>query len=1024
MKKFSQSVVSVAVLTCLASAAAAKDELVVHVFRDGAVASDLAASLDGGTPTPASASGAFVFDLGAGPHSIQVLAAGQPLHAFRFDAAAGQNVDINVTLGQDAQPHVEIESYAKNQVAAERSGAPTGSLTGVVTLGGSPLQGATVTARDSRVFVTTDAQGHYTLELPRGSYEVVVSHPQIIGGTTRQTLRIVSGINGRQDLAFASDGTVAQAVVPADVEQVVVVSKRETERTEQAATNIVDVIDAEQLARVGGTDVAASVVRVPSITIQQDRYVFIRGLGDRYVTTTLNGATLPSTDPSKRTVPLDLFPTNMVSQLDVRKTFTANMPGESTGGNLVINTRTFPTEPGGSVTMSTSYTSDLTGKKVNGDSISGDFDALGADDGSRQENGLLPLISDAIGRSDELSANQITRLQQAGGFLIKDNLDPKQTTAGPKGTLNMNYGDVFEIGDMELGYFAAGNFTNGWSQRTDGVLRTYGSGGGTLDDFKFEEQTNFVDTSGLLSLGLSAGDHSFASNTLVSCSTESSVRVLDGFDGDELVPSYRYSMEWIERQFIAQQFSGQHSLGNLLAKWQLTGSRAERESPDRREVRYDLRTGDDHDSTGAIIDGAGSGNGIYNLKTADLLRRYDDLTDDNLDLSTDWSYQFDSSMLSVGAQGIKRERESNSRSYGFRGAESNAPNLSVGDVINVDTITGNQATGFAFVDKTLPSDSYDADLDLYAGYVSYDMKFADTYQLVAGGRYEQFKQTTDTFSLAGAQNAVTLEIDEGIFLPSLSFNWFIDGERQLRAVASRTVARPDFKETSNATFYDNEFDFRVRGNPLLKISEVDNFDLRFEQYWDDGQNASVALFYKDLKDPIERVAVTASGTAGNTRTFQNADSAKIYGVEIDGRKEFSLDSAFVHTLFLALNASYIESEVDLAGGASRKLQGQPDYTANLIVGYDDTATRQQITLLLNQNGDSIQDVGIQGNPDVIEEPRLSLNLNYRYEVLDDLVLKFKAVNLLDADVEFTQGGKVFQGYRRGAEFEAGFDWKF
>ena len=1018
MKKFSQSLISAAVLSCLASAAAADDELVLHVFRDGALATDLAISLDGGTPQPAGAGGNFVFDLGAGPHSIQVLASGQPVHVFRFDAADGQNVDITVTLAQNSQPAVAIESYLKNQVAAERTGAPTGSLTGVVTLNGTPLDRATVSVRNARALATTDANGRYTIELPRGTYEITVSHPQITGAPLRETLRVVSGINGQQNLAFAGEGAAAVNVVPADVEQVVVVSKRETGETEQAAANIVDIIDAEQLARAGGSDVAASVVRVPSITIQEDRYVFIRGLGDRYVTTTLNGATMPSTDPSRRTVPLDLFPTNMVSQLDVRKTFTANMPGESTGGNLVINTRTFPNQPGGSVSASVGYNSDLTGDKVNSDPISGDYDFFGIDDGSRQEDGVLPLISNAMNRTD-LSANTIRKLQQAGGLYIKDNLDPKTTTAGPKGTLNLNYGDTFDIGDSQLGYFAAANLTNGWSQRTDGISRTYGSGGDVLDNFRFEEHSNNVDMSGLLSLGFSIGDHSFASNTLLSRSTESSVRISDGFDGDELVPSYRYSMEWIERMFIAQQFSGQHTLGDaLLAKWQVTGSRAEREAPDRREVRYDLRTGDD-----AGQDGVGSGVGIYNLKTADLLRRYDDLTDDNLDVSTDWSYEFDNSTLSVGAQGITRERESESRSYGFRGAESNAPNLSVSDVINIDTITGDPATGYAFDDKTLASDSYEAELNLYAGYVSYDYKFSD-FQVVAGGRYEQFEQTTDTFSLAGSQAAVRSEIDEGIFLPSLSFNWFIADQSQLRATASRTVARPDFKETSNATFYDNEFDFRVRGNPLLKISEVDNFDLRFEQYWNDSDNASIALFYKDLKDPIERVAVSASGTAGNTRTFQNADSAEIYGVELDGRKEFGLNAAYTHTLFVAVNASYIESEVDIAGGASRKLQGQPDYTANLIFGYDNLGTRQQYTLLLNQNGESIQDVGIQGNPDIIEEPRLSLNFNYRFEVSEDLVLKFKAINLLDEDVEFTQGGKVFQSYRRGAEFEAGFDWKF
>ncbi|GFE80716.1 TonB-dependent receptor [Steroidobacter agaridevorans] len=1023
MKKFSQNLISAAVLTCLANAAAADDELVLHVFRDGALATDLAISLDGGAPQPVSAGGSFVFDLGAGPHSVQVLASGQPVHVFRFDAADGQNVDITVTLAANSEPAVAIDSYAKNQVAAERSGAAAGSLSGVVTLNGTPLDHATVAVRNARALATTDANGRYTLELPRGSYEIVVSHPMITGGPLRQNVRVVSGINGQQNLAFAGEGAAAVNVVPADVEQVVVVSQRERGETEQAAANIVDIIDAEALARAGGSDVAASVVRVPSITIQEDRYVFIRGLGDRYVSTTLNGATMPSTDPSKRTVPLDLFPTNMVSQLDVRKTFTANMPGESTGGNLVINTRTFPNQPGGSVSASIGYNSDLTGDKVNSDPISGDFDFLGIDDGSRQEDGLLPLISDAMNRTD-LSANTIRKLQQAGGLLIKDNLDPTTTTAGPKGTLNLNYGDTMGIGDSELGYFAAANFTNGWSQRTDGISRTYGSGGDLLDDFKFEEHSNNADMSGLLSLGLSIGDHSFASNSLLSRSTESSVRVSDGFDGDELVPSYRYSMEWVERMFIAQQFSGQHSLGNLLAKWQVTASRAERESPDRREVRYDLRTGDDVDPvTGQITDGAGSGTGIYNLKTPDLLRRYDDLTDDNLDVSTDWSYEFDNSTLSAGLQGITRERESESRSYGFRGAESNAPNLSVGDVINIDTITGNPSTGYAFEDKTLASDSYEAELDLYAGYVSYDYKFSN-FQIVGGGRYEQFKQTTDTFSLSGAEEAVRSEIDEGNFLPSLSFNWFVSDKSQLRATAARTVARPDFKETSNATFYDNEFDFRVRGNPLLKISEVDNYDLRFEQYWNDADNASIALFYKDLKDPIERVAVSASGTAGNTRTFQNSDAATIYGVEVDGRKEFGLNAAYTHTLFVAVNASYIESDVDLANGQSRKLQGQPDYTANLILGYDNIGTRQQYTLLLNQNGESIQDVGIQGNPDIIEEPRLSLNFNYRYEVFDDFVLKFKAINLLDSDVEFTQGGKIFQSYRRGAEFEAGFDWKF
>lgn len=1025
MRTFRRNVLSAAILSCFATGAAAEDELIIHAFRNGAPVASLSAVLDGTEPQPASANGSFVFDLSAGPHSLQLLDNGQPIHVFRFDSADGQNVDIAVTLAANAAPKVELETYFQNESAAGRVGAQPGSITGRVTLDGEPLADAAIVVRGTPIMARSAPDGIYALELPRGAYQIEVTHPRL-GGARAQPVRVVAGIDRSQNLSFsgAAQATAAAGAGVAQIDEIIVVARRRPRgEQEQTSVNVIETINAEELARGGGSDVAASVIRVPSITIQNDRYVFIRGLGDRYVSTTLNGATMPSTDPSKRTVPLDLFPTNIVSQLDVRKTFVASMPGESTGGNLVINTRTFPSEAGGSMGLSIGYTDGLTGQKVYTDPTDGSWDVFGVDDGSREENGLLQLISTALDHSDEYSENTLVELQRAGGILIKDDLDLATTTATPKGSLNLNYGDVFDIGETRLGYFAAGNFSNGWSQRTDGVSRTYGSGGDTLDDFKFEESTNSVEASGLLALGLSAGVHSFSANTLLSRATESSVRVSEGFDGDELVNSSRYSIEWVERQFISQQFNGQHSLGSLLAKWQITGSQARRYAPDRREVRFDLRTGDDIDGTGAIIDGVGPGTGIYNLQTADLLRRYDELTDDNWDFSTDWSYDFERSKLSTGVQVILRERDSDSHSYGFNGAESNAPNLLVSDVINLDTITGDRSTGYAFADKTLASDSYEADLKLYAGYLSYDIKLGD-YQLVAGGRYEQYEQTTETFSLSGAQEAVTSEIDEGIFLPSLAFNWFISDERQLRAAVSRTVARPDFKETSNATFYDNEFDFRVIGNPLLKITEVNNFDLRFEQYWSNTENASIALFYKDLKNPIERVAVTASGTVANTRTFQNADAAEIYGVEVDGRKEFSLNDAYTRSFFVAVNASYIESDVDVAGGASRKLQGQPDYTANLIVGYDDIPTRQQVTLLLNQNGESIQDVGIQGNPDIIEEPRLSLNFNYRYEFLEGFAVKFKAVNLLDSEVEFTQGGKVFQRYSKGTELEAGIDWKF
>jgi TonB-dependent receptor len=329
-----------------------------------------------------------------------------------------------------------------------------------------------------------------------------------------------------------------------------------------------------------------------------------------------------------------------------------------------------------------------------------------------------------------------------------------------------------------------------------------------------------------------------------------------------------------------------------------------------------------------------------------------------------------------------------------------------------------------FADKTLASDSYDAELEYNSAFLMYDHTFNASWQVVVGGRYETYKQTTDTFSLQGSGGAVQSVIDEESFLPSLGVNWFVTDSQQVRFALSQTVARPDFKEAANATFYDNEFNVRVRGNPFLEISDILNADLRWEWYLSEMDSLSVALFYKDMDKPIERVVQAASGSAGNSRTFQNSDSGELYGVEVDGRFEFALGDGYDQSLFVAFNGALIESEVSAANQEARALQGQPEYTANLIFGFDSISAGHQLTLLLNQNGKSIADVGVSGQPDVFLEPRLDLNMVYRFNMSDSLTLKAKLENLLDEEVKYSQGGQVFQVYRRGSSVQLGFDWQF
>ncbi|QIB67236.1 TonB-dependent receptor [Kineobactrum salinum] len=1016
-----------AVLLCSTLLAEAADELAVQVSQQGGAAAGLTVVLDGDQRKTLDDSGIVYFDLSAGGHSLQVLdASGTALYSLRFDSASGQLADVNIELPEVGNPRSVVESYFSTEAAAERSRAAIGMMRGQVSSGGVALDGATVTLSGGVTrSVETDASGRYELQAPRGMYRLTISHPET-GTQTIEDYRVIANAAKESDFSLRSRQQQTTSIAAPSIEEVTVIGTMSTaglQESERYATNVINTLDVEQLARFGDTDVAASVIRVPSVTIQDGQFVFIRGLGDRYVSSTLNGATLPSTNPTKRSVPLDLFPSSMVEQLDIRKSFLASMPGESTGGNLQINTRTFPSERAGKVSFQLGYVDGTTGKDAFVDPISGSFDALGWDDGARQRPAIAYAVAEALEYSEFYNDVVQRELGKLGANAIKDDFQYDTETATPDMSVGLSYGDVFDLESWgaELGYFAAANYKNERGVRKDGIRRTYGgvNASRVLDDYSFEQFDNDIDASGLLSVGLNIGQSSFTANTIASRVTSESVRVEDGFDGDELNESINWSIEWEERQFLSQQLAGEHILGADEAwtvNWQATASRAERYAPDRRDVRFDLQGND----------------GIYNLQVPELTRRYDDLVDDNLDASLDLEYLFSNgnleSKLEFGLNGITRERDSDSDTYGFGGGllaiDDSAPNLQVSDVVNEDTITGVPSTGFTFQNKTLPSDSYEAELDLNSIYLSYDALWNLKYQMVVGVRYEEFEQVTDTFGLSGAQGPQQSVLEENSVLPSLSFNWFITDDQQLRFAVSKTVARPDFKETSNATFYDKEFNFRVRGNPNLGVSDVTNYDLRWEKYWSEQESLSIALFYKDMEDPIERVVQPASGTAGNSRTFQNAESAEILGIEIDGRKDFALNDAYTRSFFVATNASYVDSEVTLLNASKRELQGAPEYTFNLILGYDDIARGHELTLLLNQSGDTIVDVGVSGQPDVLLEPRLDVNLVYRYSLSDSFTFRAKLENILDSEVEFTQGGNVFQKYKRGFEVKAGFDWQF
>ncbi|MFE8071322.1 TonB-dependent receptor [Marinobacteraceae bacterium S3BR75-40.1] len=1018
-----------ALLACGQSAMAG--ELLLYVFRDAAPVSGVTVTLDDQAQVQTDASGSVSLQIDAGTHRVELQQNGQTLHNFRFASGADQNADVTVRLPatEGDEPQVAVETFGSRENMSEREGQAVGMLQGTITTRetGAAISGARVSVPGSDYAATTDARGQFQLELPRGSYQLNIAHPEY-GNRTIEDVRVVANVTQQAQYSLSLTGGSGP------VEEVVAVASYVPDTAaeqERSADSVLDVIGAEQLARFGDSNAAEAVKRSVGVNVADGKYVFVRGLGGRYNTTTLNGASMPSTDPSRRTTPLDLFPAGVLDKVEVRKAFTPDMPGDSSAGNVQLTTRSFPEEDFFKVSGSLNGNTRITGEDVLADPADGDTDFLGFDDGTRE----LPAIVDgltAFGRVDVAEYNQYSpALVEYMGQSFERNLDPETETAYPGASLGLSGGKRINRGDNVYGIYAALNYKNSWDVLDDGEQNTYAAdSSGNLsqrDDFTFFESQKKVDVGGMLSLGAELGlDNTLEATTLLSRKTKNTARKTEGEGGENGLQIRKYTFDYEERQFFSQQFAGEHyfpSSGDLKLEWQYTYSQADRYAPDRRTVRFD----DDKSTTPGVL--------VFNDSAFE--RRYGDLTDKNHDASTDLTIPVldgdISADLKGGVQVIRRDRDSETArfSYDYQGSLSDEeallnqdPTPSANELLSPANI-GEDA--FVLRNSTADSDRYEAAMDLDAAYLMVDSDISGLFRVVTGARVEKVDQTVDTYNASG--DAVQGKLDETDVMPSFNLTWFINPDMQLRGGYSQTVSRPDFKEMANAVFFDTVFNFTVQGNPDLEEAEIDNFDLRWEWYLSSNDSLTVGLFYKDIAKPIERVLIPSGGSGGGIRSFDNAESGEIQGIEVDFRKEFALDDSYSQSLFTQVNGALIDSEVTLPEGTSesnrsRKLQGQADYTFNLAVGYDHLDSGQKVTLLFNRNGESIEDVGRGSLPDVIEEPMNRVDVTYEKTFTSDFVMKVKVENLLEAEKEFTQGGETYFKYNPGMSLTLAADYSF
>ncbi len=813
---------------------------------------------------------------------------------------------------------------------------------------------------------------------------------------------------------------IAVPSISGPIEEVAVLGKVNTsalEETERYSANVVNTIDTEQFERFGDSSAASALSRIVGVTVTDSKYANVRGLDGRYIASTLNGMLMPSTDPIRRDVQLDLFPSNILGGIEIQKSFSADALGTTTGGAVKMFTKGLPDEYINKISVSLGANSEFTGDDIlsyqesQGDMWGYDSglrdipnDVLAATNGGRSLTVCDPRISPIC--TSELDAAALA-------VRFQDDYSVETKSASPDYGASYSYGDRVSLDEGEFGYYLAANYKSKTGSRENAKLMDLAD---TVGGYQRSKET--VEASAYFVAGYEFRDFDeVLSKTIVLRSSDNTTRLEEGIDSEDNAVR-KVILQWVEREFLGQHFSGRH-LFNFLGDqdhqldWSVGYSVSSRDEPDRRAYTY-LNS---------------------NLATSTLERRWSELEEDSTDFHVEYTAPFDVTNdvfmeLKVGALYSDRSREVDLYRFGIvPGSNSSAISFSLDedleDVLSYQNFALDRVRISA---RSTATDSFDADEETTAFFASLQTDIGEAITVVAGIRQEEFESELTYPNSPNANN--NLPSDEK--LPSLALTYRFNEELQLRVGWSETVSYPGLTERSQSRFFDPETDELIIGNPDLVTSEIENYDIRLEYYFSENESISIAYFEKEIDNPIEKAVPDASGSAAGGITFRNADSADLQGIELDMKKDFFLSDGYV--LVVGGNVSYIDSDatpdsrsIDLGDKKGRKLQGQSEWLANLQLGLDHDPSLQKFTLLVNYFDDRIYRL-TRGAAfeNEIENGRISVDLTYEKTFGDreNMKLSGKIENLLNEEVGYSRGGVDIETYEVGTSFSLGFSYEF
>jgi hypothetical protein len=938
-------------------------------------------------------------------------------------------------------------------LAGQSAGVETGRIGGRIVdqrTGAAIREASIALLEDAAHFVRSDLDGRYLFtDVPAGQYTVRVFKagydPLDVGGVTVRRDQLTSldiPLPQRGLAPDATGGRIGDDIYTLDAFAVTAEAVEDLSagllELRQRSLQIGDAIGSDFFSKAGIGDAAQAMSKIVGASVVDGKYVMIRGLGDRYSNTLLNGISVPSADPDRRAVQMDQFPADLLESIVTSKSFTPDQPGAFSGGSVNMRTRSFPYAFFLTTGASFAYNSQTTGKDIL-TIPGGGRDWLAMDDGTRRlPDGIPAAIPGAtrVNLDNRRGITQTAEVFQAFNTSFDNRpFFPTTKQPGPNAGFSLSVGDQIKLkNERAIGYVFSLTYDYGHSHYSGGAAGRYGLGSNDPADPGFVDLTLVFDQlprlsyatayldnpnhpDGDLRFGVTksaqnvgwgvfaqvaykwASSHEMALRLFHNQTAEDEIKrgVGESTRSDAGRIYERYNLLYTERAVASLQLDGKsllRSLGDLQVDWRVAHSVSSQDQPDYRSffTFWDIGLNEFSSSNGRNS------------------RYFRDLEENSLEGGLDLTLPVNlwrdiNGKFKIGGMYSHGEREYRGQSFSYpRLITNNEGRLQFPNPVGIIGQIGANLQFGNFLERVGSPPGYDAEQTITAGYIMADLEVIRHLRLIFGVRAERTELLTDP-EFAQSRDARLQQTD---WLPALSFVYELSDKMNLRAALGRTLARPTFKEITDARVEDEFLDTAYSGNPDLQMSQIDNYDLRWEWFPRGGEIVAVSAFYKDITNPIE---VIFNSTVGAIQP-QNRASGTVYGLEFEFRRNLESFSRWLTATSLGFNAAWIQSEVPIGADElasirqvlpdaedTRDLLGQSPYTFNVDVTREWVDWRLSATLLFNVVGRRLDLVNFGPLPDYYEQPSPSLDLTVSKTLGRDWKIKFTAKNILNSTRE-------------------------